>query len=115
MLLNYGHNLTKSGEYSVQASRRLPYASVEVDYFSLAAKDTLETRDGLDFSVDENATLDPHPFQPWLDQLKSADPVKRHEAALTLASVAPLSLETHCSHSLTTRSCALLPRLRFIA
>ena len=51
--------LAKPGQYAVQASRRLPYASVEVDNFSLAATDTLETDDDLDFLVDENATLSP--------------------------------------------------------
>ncbi len=33
-------------------------------------------------------------FRPWLEQLRSTDRIKRMEAAFTLASVAPKSLES---------------------
>jgi hypothetical protein len=59
---------------------------------SRATEDTLEVRETFYFRVTES-TYDPHAFQPWVDQLRSPDLLKRREAARTLASVAPRSLE----------------------
>jgi len=65
-----------------------------MDFFSTAAiKDTLEVHTTVYFRVDQNASQDPKVFQHWLDQLRSVDPASRSEAARTLASVAPRSLE----------------------
>ncbi len=92
LLLNFEHDLTSPGEYSIEAARAFPSASANLEYFA-APKDTLEVRDTLHFTVDSNATLDPKALQPWVEQLKSSDPSKRQEAARTLASIAPLQLE----------------------
>jgi hypothetical protein len=93
VLLNIDHKVDAPGDYSVEALRNLPHASVDANYFTDATKGTLQTHTTLYFRVDQNATQDARAFQPWLDQLHSVDPVKRHEAALTLASVAPRYLE----------------------
>ena len=92
LLLNFGHDLNLPGEYSVEVSRAFPSASARLEYYE-APKDTLEVRDTLRFTVDPNATLESKTLQPWVAQLSSSDPSKRHEAALTLASIAPTQLE----------------------
>lgn len=92
LLLNFEHDLTSPGEYSIEVGRAFPSASEKLEYYA-AAKDTLEVRDTLRFTVDPNATLETKTLQPWVAQLSSHDPSKRHEAALTLASIAPPQLE----------------------
>ena len=92
LLLNFGHDLHSPGEYSVEVARAFPSASAKLEYYE-APKDTLELRDTLRFTVDPNATLESNTLQPWVDQLSSSDPSKRHEAALTLASIASPQLE----------------------
>ncbi len=92
LLLNFEHDLSSPGEYSVEVSRALPSASAKLEYYE-APKDTLEVRDALHFTVDANATLESKTLQPWVEQLRSRDASKRREAARTLASIAPLQLE----------------------
>ncbi len=92
LLLNFEHDLTSAGEYSVDVARTFPSASAKLDYFT-APKDTLEVHDTIHFTVDANATLESKDWQPWVEQLQSRDPVKRQEAARTLASIAPPQLE----------------------
>lgn len=92
ILLNFEHNISAPSDYEVDAVRHLDHVGTDVDYFK-ATKDTLEVRTKLNFRVDQNTESNPMAFQPWVNQLKSTDPEKRREAARTLASVAPPSLE----------------------
>jgi len=94
LLLNYDHKIDAPGEYSVEATRQLSHATEDVDFFSAATpKDTLEVRTTLYFRVEDAAQTDSKSLQRWVGQLRSADPMKRLEAARTLASLAPKSLE----------------------
>ena len=92
ILLNFEHNISAPSDYEVDAVRHFDHLGTDVDYFK-ATKDTLEVRTKLNFRVDQNTESNPMAFQPWVNQLKSTDPEKRREAARTLASVAPPSLE----------------------
>ncbi len=92
ILLNFEHNISAPADYEVEAVRYLAHAGTDVDYFK-ATKNTLEVRAKLNFLVDQNTESNPMAFQPWVNQLRSTDPEKRREAARTLASVAPPSLQ----------------------
>ena len=78
-LLNFHHEISTAGDYWVEAEH--------VDILGRAhAK--------LYFRVDEDVPGFPlGNVQPWVDQLKSTDQEKPREAARTLASLAPPSLE----------------------
>lgn len=84
VLLNFGHKVDTPGQYTVQAARG--------GLFPREFKDTLEVHSALHFQVSENAAK-AKVFQRWVDQLRSTDGTKRLEAARTLASLAPPSLE----------------------
>jgi hypothetical protein len=92
ILLNYEHKVDVAGYYEVEAARQLSYAPAGLDYFS-AAKSSVDVHGQLHFHVDENATVDSTAIQSWIEQLRSADLAARREAARTLASLAPTSLE----------------------
>jgi PBS lyase HEAT-like repeat len=78
-LLNFQHEISTAGEYWVEAKH------VDVPG---------QMRAKLHFRVDGDVpAFPPSNFQPWVDQLKSTDQEKRLEAARTLASLAPPSLE----------------------
>ena len=79
-LLNLNHEISAPGEYWVDAKR------------NSGPNHTGDVHAKLKFRVDVKAVA-PDTFQPWVDQLTSIDPEKRMEAARTLASVAPPSLE----------------------
>jgi hypothetical protein len=79
-LLNFGHEINAPGEYWVDAKR------------NIGPNHTGDVRAKLKFRVDVKA-IAPNTFRPWLDQLTSINLEKRIEAARTLASVAPPSLE----------------------
>lgn len=82
-LLNFNREVNDPGDYVVNAS-----------HFDIPIGAGGEAQANLHFRVDGDAP--PYPaakFQPWADQLKSSDPMKRFEAAQTLASLAPRSLE----------------------
>jgi hypothetical protein len=83
VLLNLNHKLDLPGMYSVQIMRRRG---------TLGDKGAPELHATLDFRVDQDVAK-AAVFQPWLDQLRSTDQLKRVEAARALASVAPRSLE----------------------
>jgi hypothetical protein len=85
ILLNFAHKIDVPADYSVEAVRRVPFRWA-------GTKDTLEVHSTLHFVVVPRA-LKADAFEPWVDQLRSNDVLKRMEAARTLASVAPLSLE----------------------
>lgn len=95
LLLNFDHEINATGDYSVNATRNLSYAGAEVSYFDPAtAKEALEIRTLIDFHVSEDSTSDSSSeLQFWVDQLHSKVPSTRVEAARTLASLAPPSLE----------------------
>jgi len=94
LLLNFDHEINAPGDYSVQAARHLSHVIVGVDFYSATTvKAVLEVHTTLYFRVDQEAAKTPQAFQDWVDQLHSVDPIKRSEAARTLASVAPRSLE----------------------
>jgi hypothetical protein len=79
-LLNFNQEINAPGEYRVDAKR------------NSGPNHTGDVHAKLRFRVDVKAVA-PGTFKPWVDQLKSIDQEKRMEAARTLASVAPASLE----------------------
>ena len=79
-LLNFNQEINAPGEYWVDAKR------------NSGPNHTGDVHAKLRFRVDVKAVV-PGTFEPWVDQLKSIDQEKRMEAARTLASVAPASLE----------------------
>jgi hypothetical protein len=83
VLLNFARKIDAPGDYWVEVGRRAPFSN---------AKDGLEVNSTLYFQVDETPAQS-EVFQPFLDQLKSTNPIKRVEAARTLASAAPRYLE----------------------
>jgi HEAT repeats len=94
LLLNFDHEIDVPGPYSVEAERYLSHAPATANYFSPdTPKDTLEVRTTLYFEVDPSTTEDPKALQTFLGALKSNDPIQQSEAARTLASIAPKSLE----------------------
>jgi HEAT repeat protein len=80
-LLNFDHEINIPGDYWVEAKHSGP---------ENRAVGVVHTK--LNFRVEEN-TIAPSELQSWLDSLKSTDRSKRFEAARTLASIAPPSLE----------------------
>jgi hypothetical protein len=94
LLLNYDHKVNMPGEYSVAASRNLPYSRSSVDYFRPEVpKNELEVQTTLYFRVDASAAADSQVILTLVHQLRSPDLFDRREAARTLASVAPPALE----------------------
>jgi hypothetical protein len=93
ILLNYEHKIDEPGEYDIEAIRCLPYADAKADYFS-ASRTDLEVRMQLHFRVDEKATPDQKALQEAVAELQSRDMTVRLEAARTLATLRPRSLET---------------------
>jgi hypothetical protein len=83
-LLNFGHEINAPGEYWVEAKHtRIQHLVGD------------EPHAKLHFHVDGSAGAGAlSNIQSWLDQLRSSDHEKRMDAARTLASLAPPSLET---------------------
>ena len=92
LLLNYEHNIVSAGEYEIEAYRDFSYAPAGENFFE-AVKTPLEVHAHLTFRVDENAVWDDGEIQILVRRLHSADYEERTEAARTLASLAPKSLE----------------------
>jgi hypothetical protein len=92
ILLNFEHDLSKPGDYEIEAARMFSYAAAKLDYFK-APKETVETQTKLYFRIDPDLATNPATLQAFVDQLHSEDYMKRIEAARTLASIAPVSLE----------------------
>ncbi|MGD0211771.1 MAG: HEAT repeat domain-containing protein [Terriglobales bacterium] len=84
ILLNLSHKVDAAGMYTLQAAYGVPFSGLP--------EGTPEIHSTLDFLVEEKPP-DKKLFQPWVDQLRSTDRLKRAEAARILASVAPRSLE----------------------
>lgn len=91
ILINYAHQIVEPGNYVMEASRRLPYGP---EGGQLPLRSTEEFHGRLHFFVDGRAKFDSGQLKNWVDQLQSVDIVKRGEAARTLASLAPPSLES---------------------
>jgi HEAT repeat protein len=82
-LLNFHHEISTAGEYWVEAK-----------HVDIPGRAVGEVHAKLYFRVDGDVpAIPPSNVQPWVDQLKSTDREKRLEAARTLASLAPPSLE----------------------
>jgi hypothetical protein len=83
-LLNFHHEINAPGDYWVEAR-----------HIGILNRTAGEEHTKLTFRVDGNApAFSPSKLQPWVDQLTSTDHAKRMEAARTLASLAPQSLES---------------------
>jgi hypothetical protein len=80
LLLNFDHEINAPGEYWVDAE------------YNSRLNHTENVHAKLRLRVDQKAVA-PDTFQPWVNQLTSTDREKHLEAARTLASVAPPSLE----------------------
>lgn len=76
-LLNFNHEIDAPGGYSVEAQRGAPGTA----------------HSKLHFQVDSNLVFPPSQLATWVDQLKSSDREMRLEAARTLASLGPQSIE----------------------
>ena len=82
-LLNFNHEIRAAGDYVVDAG-----------HFGVPPGTGGDTHAYLRFRVDGSAP--PYPaakLQPWIDALKSADGMKRYEAAQLLASLGPPAQE----------------------
>ena len=93
ILVNYDHKIDSAGRYEIEVNRNLVFAPVGEDFFE-ASKNTLDVRAHLSFTVDDSTTWDDTGQQAWVKQLLSSDQAERWEAARTLASMAPKSLES---------------------
>ena len=80
-LLNFDHEINTPGDYWVEAK-----------HSGLGNRTEGDAHAKLNFRVEED-TIAPNQLQPWLDGLRSDDRSRRSEAARTLASIAPPSLE----------------------
>lgn len=90
ILLNFEHDVDTPGQYTIEVIRRFPSM---IGSTSLQDRNhQYEVHDTLYFHVEESSAS-PESFQPWIEQLKENDLVKRLEAARVLASLAPRSLE----------------------
>lgn len=92
ILLNFEHDLSKPGEYEIDASRVVSYADAALDYFK-APKEPVEVQTKLYFRIDSDLTVNTETLHNLVDQLHSVDLMKRIDGARTLASIAPASLE----------------------
>jgi hypothetical protein len=82
-LLNFHHEISTAGNYWVEAK-----------HFDFTGQPVGEVHAKVYFHVEGDIpAFPPSNLQPWVDQLKSTDQQKRLEAARTLASLAPPSLE----------------------
>lgn len=77
-LLNFDHEINTPGDYWVEAKH--------------SGRTIGDAHTKISFRV-KKSSIAPSQLQPWIDGLKSGDRSKRFEAARTLASVAPPSLE----------------------
>jgi len=92
ILVNYEHPIHSAGQYGIEAEGSIAYAPATEDFY--AATRRIEKIHALiHFSVDENAAWTAADWQPWVERLHSGDEMERREAEITLASLAPRSLE----------------------
>ncbi len=86
-LLNFNHEINAPGDYRVDAKYDGPPITFAGTHTTI-----VKTQARLAFRVDA-APIPSSEWKPWLDQLKSRKSEERQEAAKTLASLAPPSLE----------------------
>lgn len=86
-LLNFDHDIAAPGDYEVDAQYNGSPLSIGETHTTV-----VKTEAKIDFHVGTEA-LAAGDWKPWLDQLESRKSEERQEAAKTLASVAPPSLE----------------------
>jgi hypothetical protein len=91
LLLNFDHEIQKPGYYVVTADRRLRYAERET---LLLSDPAIEVKAELRFRTDSTRKLPADLLTDLADRLHSSDPQTVTEAARTLASIAPLSMES---------------------
>jgi hypothetical protein len=91
VLINYEHQIVKPGDYEVDVTRHLSYGP---GGGQLPLKFSAEFHERLRFVVNAKAQFGASELKTWVDQLQSLDAAKRAEAARTLASLAPHSLES---------------------
>ena len=91
ILINYAHQIIAPGNYVVEASRLVPYGP---GGGRLLLQSTEEFHGRMEFFVDGTTKFDSEQLKAWVDQLQSADIAKRFEAGRTLASLAPVSIES---------------------
>ncbi|MBV8906624.1 MAG: HEAT repeat domain-containing protein [Acidobacteriia bacterium] len=87
ILVNYEHQISSSGDYVIEARRHLSYG------LRPPFGPSVEFSERLHFFVDGNSQYNSAELQKWVAQAQSKDDRIRWEAARTLASLAPLSLE----------------------
>jgi hypothetical protein len=92
ILLNFDHKIGVAGDYDIQAKRSLAYADAGAGFFGPNSP-KLEIHEQLHIRIDASANLDPRVFEKFVTQLHSSDAEKKSEAARTLATLAPKSLE----------------------
>jgi hypothetical protein len=82
-LLNFSYEINNPDDYQITASHAgFPFLT------------SGDARADLSFRVDgDTSAYPPSKIQLWVDQLKSTNQEKRAEAAMTLASIAPVSLQ----------------------
>lgn len=101
VLLNYrntyqGHlssQVNLPGDYTVDASLEIGYAPAAANIPLFNWSDHVKAHQNLHLRVDDALELPPAVYTPYVQQLDSKDPQVRREAARTLATVAPPSLE----------------------
>jgi hypothetical protein len=94
VLVNYEHDLSKPGLYSVHASRTLSYGPPTESWPNKAneVEFKIEAEFQIQVDVGDDATLVPM-FQPFVADLSSKDEERQREAARVIGSLAPPFLE----------------------
>ncbi len=94
VLLNYDHDLSKTGFYRIRASRTLKYGPPSAGLANSASGLQVRTEGQFDIRVEDGkdeslAAI----FQPYVSDLDSKDEERRQEAARVIGSIAPPFLE----------------------
>jgi HEAT repeat protein len=92
ILLNYEHKIDSAGQYDIEAEKSVSFAPADEEFFR-TNKNDFKVHAHLSFRIDDNPEWDGAGLQEWVERLHSTDLTTRWEAARTLASMAPKSLE----------------------
>jgi HEAT repeat protein len=94
VLVNFEHDLSKPGQYTVHSSRTLPYRSPNESLPSMAdeAQVKIEAEFEIQVAIGSDEALVPM-FQPFLADLGSKNEKRQIEAARVIGSLAPTFLE----------------------
>jgi hypothetical protein len=88
-----GTPIRTPGDYTVDATRDIAFAPPGPDSRVYTAPNHSQIHQVLHFRVDDVLRLSPSAYDPYVQQLQSNDSQVRHEAARTLAALAPPALE----------------------